>query len=103
MSSNTSSPFYLYIYFNRWEKDYNESNHFLVNQTLELLYSARRGLSENEILSILEEIHTVNNNNSGRDMARWNSFFSGLKEILQNSQGIYAFANESLRKVNIIG
>ena len=75
----------------RWEKDYNRDRPDLVQDVMRLLWAARRGLSEPELLDIL-----------GRDrspipIALWSPLSLAAEKSLVNRSGLFSFFHEYLR------
>ena len=73
----------------RWEQDYDSD---LVRDTLSLLWAARRGLTETELLQAL-----------GKDgeplpRAKWSPLFLAMSDGLVSRGGLLTFAHEFLRK-----
>jgi len=75
----------------RWEQDY-EGDSDLVGDTLSLLWAARRGLTETELLQALGK--------DGEPMprAKWSPLFLAMSDTLIGRGGLLTFAHEFLRK-----
>ncbi len=74
----------------RWDEDYG-GGIGLVADTLSLLWAARRGLTESEILDAL--------GGSGRPLPRavWSPFFLAMVDALVSRSGLLAFGHDFLR------
>jgi len=70
--------------FDRWEQDYGSK---FVRDTLSLLYVARQGLSEFELLEMLQVPH-----------ADWTRLYVALKEALFFRSGLFAFGNKAIQE-----
>lgn len=85
------SPYALYEkVIARWEQDY-EGDSDLVGDTLSLLWAARRGLTESELLRAL-----------GKDgeplpRAKWSPLFLAMSDALVSRGGLLTFAHDFLR------
>ncbi len=85
------SPYALYEkVIARWEQDY-EGDSDLVGDTLSLLWAARRGLAETELLQAL-----------GKDgvplpRAKWSPLFLAMSDALISRGGLLTFAHDFLR------
>jgi nephrocystin-3 len=85
------SPYALYEkVIARWEQDY-EGDTDLVSDTLSLLWAARRGLTETELLQVL-----------GKDgeplpRAKWSPLFLAMSDALISRGGLLTFAHDFLR------
>lgn len=76
----------------RWEEDYERDRPGLVREAMTLIWAARRGLSEAELLEIL-----------GRDgeplpRAWWSSFHLAAEESLVSRSGLIGFFHDYLRE-----
>jgi nephrocystin-3 len=86
-----ASPYELYEkVIIRWEKDY-EGNTDLVGDTLSLLWAARRGLSESELLDAL------GHNGQPLPRATWAPLFLAMADSLVSRSGLLTFAHDFLR------
>jgi nephrocystin-3 len=74
-----------------WESDYNKHHSHLVSNALTLLWAARSGLYESELLHVLTEL--------GQDTAFevWTPFFSAFSPFLVHSSGLLSFFHQSFR------
>ena len=74
----------------RWEADYSAGT-TLTRDTLTLLWAARRGLSESELLRVL--------GTDGQPLPRavWSPMFLAVADALVNQDGLLTFANDFLR------
>ncbi|MBN2376149.1 MAG: tetratricopeptide repeat protein [Sedimentisphaerales bacterium] len=74
----------------RWEEDYGRDSS-LVQDTLSLLWAARRGLSETELLDALGR--------DGRPLprARWSPLYLAMSDALISRSGLLTFAHDFLR------
>ena len=74
----------------RWEKTYSEGIN-LVRDTLSLIWAARRGLSESELLEALGQ--------PGRPLPRaiWSPLFLAMSDALVTRSGLLTFAHDFLR------
>lgn len=85
------SPYALYEkVIARWEQDYEDDSD-LVGDTLSLLWAARRGLTETELLQAL-----------GKDgeplpRAKWSPLFLAMSDALISGGGLLTFAHDFLR------
>src|ERR1700680_2737815 len=77
----------------RWETAYERDRPQLVGEALALLWSARRGLSEEEVLRLLATGGQV-----ALPFAVWSPLRSALWEAMANHRGILSFNHEYLRK-----
>ena len=88
---DAESPYALYEkVIARWEQDY-EGDSDLVADTLSLLWAARRGLTETELLQAL-----------GKDgeplpRAKWSPLFLAMSDALVSRNGLLTFAHDFLR------
>ena len=85
------SPYALYEkVIARWEQDY-EGDSNLVGDTLSLLWAARRGLTETELLQALGK--------DGEPMprAKWSPLFLAMSDALISRGGLLTFAHDFLR------
>ena len=85
------SPYELYgKVIARWEKDYGGAAD-LVRHTLSLLWAARRGLTESELLDAL--------GSAGQPLphAAWSPLFLALADALVSRGGLWTFAHDFLR------
>ena len=85
------SPYALYEkVIARWEQDY-EGDSDLVGDTLSLLWAARRGLTETELLQALGE--------DGKPMprAKWSPLFLAMSDALISRGGLLTFAHDFMR------
>jgi len=73
----------------RWEQDYGQN---LVRQSLSLIWAARRGLSEAELLDLLGE--------DGQPLPRanWTPLFLAVASSLVSHSGYVGFAHDYIRK-----
>jgi nephrocystin-3 len=74
----------------RWENDY-EGDSDLVGDTLSLLWAARHGLTESELL------HALGKNSQPLPRAVWSPLFLAMSDSLINRQGLLTFAHDFLR------
>jgi tetratricopeptide (TPR) repeat protein len=74
----------------RWEKDYSGGTN-LVKDTLTLLWAARRGLTESELLDILGK------NGQPLPRAIWSPLFLAMSDSLVSRQGFLTFTHDFLR------
>ena len=73
----------------RWEQDYG-SGTTLVGDTLRLLWAARRGLSETELLQALGK------NDEPLPRAAWSPLYLAMSDALVNRGGLLTFAHDFL-------
>jgi nephrocystin-3 len=86
-----TSPYELYEkVIIRWENDY-EGDSDLVGDTLSLLWAARRGLTESELL------HALGTNSQPLPRAVWSPLFLAMSDSLISRQGLLTFAHDFLR------
>jgi tetratricopeptide (TPR) repeat protein len=76
----------------RLEEDYNRERRNLVQDTLALLWGARRGLAENELLALLGD------GDQPLPHAVWAPLFLALQDSLISRRGCLAFSHDHLRK-----
>ena len=74
----------------RWEKDYGEGMG-LVTQSFFLIWAARRGLTETELLDLLGK------DGSPLPRAKWSPLFHAARESLISRSGLLTFAHNFLR------
>jgi tetratricopeptide (TPR) repeat protein len=86
------SPYELYeIVVARWVQDYGGDSN-LVGDTLSLLWAARRGLTETELLQALgNEVQPL-------PRANWSPLFLAMSDALVSRGGLLTFAHDFLRK-----
>ncbi len=90
--SATDIPSLLTKVLRRYQKDYEHDRKGLVSETLGLIWSARRGLTENELLQILRP-----ENLAQLPAAVWATLRAVLEESLVDRGGVLNFAHEFLR------
>jgi len=78
--------------FNRYERDYERDRPKLVRETLSLLWAARRGLTEPELLEVLKL-----DGQKSLPAALWSPVRCALEDGLVDRDGVLAFAHEHLR------
>ena len=76
----------------RYERDYESDRPGLVREALALIWSARRGLSETELLRMLRATDKPQ-----MPLAFWSPLRAALEESLLNCGGIFSFAHDFLR------
>ncbi|MBK6860463.1 MAG: tetratricopeptide repeat protein [Saprospiraceae bacterium] len=76
----------------RYQKDYDKDRPNLVEETLGLIWSARRGLSEQELLELLKS-----DDHPQLPHAIWNPLRSALAEFLIDKNGILNFSHDFLK------
>jgi nephrocystin-3 len=86
-------PALLKLVLTRYQEDYETDRPGLVSEALGLLWGARRGLSETELLELLAPP-----GQSRLAPALWAPFRSALEDSLFDRAGILAFAHEYLRQ-----
>ena len=76
----------------RLERDYDKERWFLVRDTMVLLWAARRGLSEAEILDLL--------GTAGKALprAQWSPLYLDMEQALVRRAGLLGFTHDYLRK-----
>jgi tetratricopeptide (TPR) repeat protein len=74
----------------RWEEDFGDGT-AMVADTLSLLWAARRGLSESELLDLL------GNKCEPLPRSAWSPLFLGMADALINRNGLLTFAHDFLR------
>ena len=77
----------------RYQRDYEHDRKGLVSEALGLIWAARRGLSENELLRLLKSEPS-----NQLPLATWAPLRAALEEGLVDHSGILNFAHEFLRK-----
>jgi tetratricopeptide (TPR) repeat protein len=75
----------------RWENDYDSEKQGLVRNAMSLLWAARSGLSEMELLEMLGE------NDSILPHALWSPLFLAAGDSLLNRAGLLTFSHDYLR------
>lgn len=90
--SATDIPSLLTKVLRRYQKDYEQDRKGLVSETLGLIWSARRGLTENELLQILRP-----ENFAQLPAAMWAPLRAVLEESLVDRGGVLNFAHDFLR------
>ena len=85
-------PALLQYVISRWQRDYEKDCPGLVSKTLGLIYAARRGLSEAELLQLLSP-----EDNKQLPAAIWAPFRAALEQFLVDRSGILNFAHDYLR------
>jgi nephrocystin-3 len=85
-------PALLHLVLNRYQRDYERDRPGLVGETLGLIWAARRGLSETEILQLLRPADLPQ-----LPPAIWSPFRAALEEGLVDRGGILNFAHDFLR------
>jgi len=75
----------------RWEEDYEDENG-LVGNTMSLLWAARRGLTESEILELLGK------KGDPLPRAKWSPLFLAARESLVSRMGLLNFSHDFLRE-----
>ncbi len=75
----------------RWEADYDRDRPSLVQDSLSLIWAARRGLSQEELLAVLGQ--------DGRPLPgeTWHYLYLAMQESLSESTGLITFAHDYLR------
>lgn len=83
----------------RWQRDYERDRPGLVGETLSLIYAARRGLSETELLQLLAPCSNsvLITHNSSLPPALWAPLRAALEDSLVDRGGILNFAHDYLR------
>lgn len=76
----------------RYTRDYERDRTGLVGDTLGLIWAARRGLSESELLRLLRPTHLPK-----LPLALWTPFRAALEEALVDRGGVLNFAHDFLR------
>ncbi len=90
--SATDIPALLQQILARYQRDYDRDRPGLVGETLGLLYAARRGLSESELLQLLRPPDQAQ-----LPPALWTPLRAALEESLVDRSGILNFAHDFLR------
>ncbi|MBE9581521.1 MAG: tetratricopeptide repeat protein [Proteobacteria bacterium] len=85
-------PTLLVKIFNRYERDYERDRPQLVRDALSLLWAARRGLTEPELLEVLKL-----DGQKSLPAALWSPVRYALEDGLVDRDGVLAFAHEHLR------
>lgn len=85
-------PALLDLVLKRYQRDYERERPGLVSESLGLMWAARRGLSENEILRLLSPPNLPH-----LPTAIWSALRAALEESLVDRGGILNFAHEFLR------
>ncbi len=89
---NPEIPSLLQTVLTRYERDYERDHPGLVSEALGLIWTARRGLSESELLRLLRP-----NDLPQLPQAVWSPLRSALDESLIDRAGILNFAHDFLR------
>jgi tetratricopeptide (TPR) repeat protein len=76
----------------RWEVDYERDRPGLVGEALSLLWAARRGLSEAELLDLL------GTDGEPLPSAHWSPFYLAAEQSLGKRAGLLGFAHDYLRQ-----
>ncbi|MDQ0291572.1 tetratricopeptide repeat protein [Oligosphaera ethanolica] len=76
----------------RWQRDYNRDCPNLVGQTLGLIFAARRGLAESELLELLKPAGQPQ-----LPQALWSPFRAAVDEFLISRDEVLTFAHDYLR------
>jgi tetratricopeptide (TPR) repeat protein len=76
----------------RYEQDYDRDRPGLLKESMSFLYSARRGLSESELLDLL------GSDQKPLPSARWSPLFLAIEQSLVSRWGIMNFFHEYLRQ-----
>lgn len=76
----------------RWEEDYEKERSGLVGEAMSLIWAAKRGLSEGELLELL------GSGDSPLPSAHWSPFFLAAEQALANRSGLIGFLHEHLRR-----
>ncbi|MBN2376146.1 MAG: tetratricopeptide repeat protein [Sedimentisphaerales bacterium] len=85
------NPYELYIkVIARWEEDYGQGSR-LVQDALSLLFAARRGLSEAELLDALGQ------DGQPLPQAKWSPLYLAMSDALVSRGGLLTFAHNFLR------
>jgi uncharacterized protein DUF4062/AAA ATPase-like protein len=76
----------------RWEEDYQRERPGLVRNTMSLLWAARRGLSEAELMDLLGKQH------GPLPRAYWSPLYLAAEQSLVSRSGLIGFGHDYLRK-----
>jgi nephrocystin-3 len=76
----------------RYEEDYERKRPGLMRESMSLLWSARRGLSESELLELL------GSDGNPLPRANWSSLYLAAEQALVNRSGLINFAHDFLRQ-----
>jgi len=76
----------------RYQRDYEHDQNDLVGKTLGLIWAARRGLTETELLQLLKPKHLPQ-----LPLATWAPLRAALEESLVDHGGIFNFAHDFMR------
>ena len=80
--------------FVRWQNAYENERELLVSDTLGLIYSSRRGLSESELLELLRRIETKEKK---LPSSIWSPLRAVLNEFLIERKGVLNFSHDYFR------
>lgn len=75
----------------RWERDYDADEH-LVSRSMALIWAARSGLAESELLDLL------GSQGAPFPRARWSPLYLAAESALLNRSGLLTFSHEYLRE-----
>ncbi|MEK4230853.1 DUF4062 domain-containing protein [Solibacillus sp. FSL H8-0538] len=81
----------------RLENDYNKERPNLVQDTLSLLWSARNGLLESELKSLLGDIDPLTGEKVPLSSAIWSPFYLAMESNLVNNGGLICLFHNYLR------
>jgi tetratricopeptide (TPR) repeat protein len=91
-------PFELYgKVIARWQEDYGRGTR-LVDDTLSLLWAARRGLSETELLDLLGQTESPPSEWRKLPRAKWSPLYLAMSNALISRGGLLTFAHDFIRK-----
>jgi nephrocystin-3 len=91
LTSKTTDDLYERI-LERCEKDYEDDRPRLVRDALSLIWAARKGLSESELMDLL------GNNNKPIPKAYWSPFQIAIEASLSLQNGLIGFSHDYFRK-----
>lgn len=91
LSANSISEIYE-IALERYEQDYDKDRPGLVMDTMSYIWAARRGISENELLSLLGQ------RDKPMPHRLWSPFHIALEQTLLNQNGLLKYRNDYIRQ-----